>query len=170
MHNSRDISNFKNMIRAKTVTALLIITTFALTACSTQSSTEVGGLSFEGYTFGRSTADQQIEATETTAFAPGDQIHLILKNVGPFQAGEDGKHRLDMDLEIKNADREIIFEQSDILGEAGVTELEQGIADTPYGTFHSGADLPTGKYTIKLTIHDKVGGGYVSQKASFTLE
>ncbi|PIQ78604.1 hypothetical protein COV82_00370 [Candidatus Peregrinibacteria bacterium CG11_big_fil_rev_8_21_14_0_20_46_8] len=160
------------MLRTKTFGLAFIVAIFVLSGCGAPqpSATQSGGLTFEGYTFGRTTADGQIEATETNVYKPGDQVHLILQNVGPFKADDEGKHHLEMDLEIENDAGEIIFEQKNILEETGITQLEQGIADTPYGTFHSNAALPLGTYTMMLTVYDKVGGGEVSQTAPFIFE
>jgi hypothetical protein len=103
-------------------------------------------------------------------FKKGDEIGLVLLNVKGFKKGKDGLNRIDLDVQVKGPDGEIILEKKNILGEAGHVNLKNNIAESPVGSFSTTPELESGKYTIKVTIKDKIGGGSASTSKSFTLE
>jgi len=146
-----------------------IIAISLLSACGSDASKK-DQLTFEGYSFAKTSADGKIEETTENTFAPGDAVHLVFKQVKTFELGEDGKHHLDLDLNAYDAKNQVIFSQEKILGESGITVLEQGVADSPYGTFHTSKALESGEYTLELTLHDLVANTSVSQKAKFKLQ
>jgi len=94
----------------------------------------------------------------------------VLVNVGPFKKGEDGLNWIEMDMEVRDPNGNIIFSEKGMLGENGHVNLPNNMATSPYGTFYTTTDLAPGKYKMTLTIYDKVGGGKASQSATFTLE
>ena len=104
------------------------------------------------------------------SFQKGDVVGLIFLNVRGFEKGKDGLNWMDLDIEVKSSEGEVILEQSDMLGEKGHVKMKNNLAESPVGSFNTTPEMESGKYTIKLTVKDKVGGDIASESKSFTLE
>lgn len=128
-------------------------------------------LRIERSVFGiKNPSTDKIEPVSEPVFAQGDIVALVLINVGKFKKGSDGLHRFDMDMEVKNSRGRVIGSKRNLLGEEGHLLLADDIAGSPYGSIDTNiVNLQPGRYSIKLTIYDKVGGGRVSSSKTFTL-
>lgn len=128
-------------------------------------------LSYEEARFAR--VDENGEAIfleKNPTFEKGEPVTFALMNVGTFERGEDGLHFVDMDLTVKGPEGEIVLTQESLLGAGGHVELEGGVAPSPNGVFVGAYDLEPGKYTMELTVYDKISGAQVSEKGVFILE
>ncbi len=48
--------------------------------------------------------------------------------------------------------------------------LENDRAGSPYGIFTTTPEIPVGDYSIKLTVTDKVSGGFATKTGTVTLK
>ena len=114
----------------------------------------------------------KLEPIENGVFQKGDQVNLVLVNVGKFEKGEDGKNRFDLDIQIKDSQGEVIGAQEGVLGDQGHIALPNDIAKSPVGFVDATTTekLEPGEYTIEITVRDKIGGDSVSRSKTFTLQ
>jgi len=145
-----------------------ILVVLLLTGCRTESSLSFK-LSYEDSVLAKN-VDGSWEIVEDTKFAKGDTIALILLNVQGFEKGEDGLNWMDIDVEVKDSKGTVILNEKNLLGESGKLELENNTADSPYGSFITNNDTPSGKYEMKVTVHDKIGGGKAVCSKSLIIE
>jgi hypothetical protein len=148
----------------------MVLLSVVLVSCSTSTSTSKL-ISIESYTFARTGDNGQLIRVESPAvFKKGEDVHLVLLNVGPFKKDDAGLNWFDMDLEVTDPDGKVLLSQTRMLGEAGHSALENNYAASPYGTCTNTTDLAAGEYKFKLIIYDKVGSGKATQTATFNLE
>jgi len=139
-----------------------------ITACQFETSTS-SGISVEDSELARIT-ESEILTSSDGVFSRGEDIHLILHNVGKFKEGEDGLNWFDMDLEVLDADGNALFSQTGMLGDNGHLKLDNGMASSPYATFSPNETMEPGNYKMKVSIYDKVGKGKATVTKTFTLE
>ena len=139
-----------------------------ISSCQFETSTSTG-ISVEESELAR-ISEGTVESSSDGVFTRGEDVHLILYNVGKFKEGEDGLHWFDMDLEVSDEDGNVIFDQTGLLGENGHLKLENGKASSPFATFTPNDNIDPGNYRIKVRIYDKVGNGKATVSKSFTLE
>jgi hypothetical protein len=102
-------------------------------------------------------------------FRRGEKAHLILRQAGPFKAGQDGRHWFDLDMLVSGPGGQVVLEQKGLLGENGHVSLPGAVAESPYGIFESSVAMEPGNYKMTLTLHDKVAGTEVPIVRPFTL-
>ena len=108
-----------------------------------------------------------IVQVDTAIFKPGESVCIILINVSGFKKNEGGMNRFDMDVEIVNPDGKIVYSEKEVLGFKGWRNLKDNIATTPTALFTIGSSYPSGIYTFKVTIYDKVGKGSATVSETF---
>jgi hypothetical protein len=86
----------------------------------------------------------------------GDEVFLVLENVGPFHLGPDSLNRAEMKLKVTDAIGQVITERDSLFGERGHSRFTNNILNSPYGSFESTAKNLPGKYTMCVTIFDMV--------------
>ena len=148
--------------------SISILVILQLVGCRTQTTLNVG-LSFEDSVLAKQ-VDGKWNVVKDTKFAKGDTIGLILLNVSGFKKGDDGLNWMDIDVEAKDSEGKVILDQKGLLGESGKMELENNIAKSPVGNIVTTDKFPAGKYDIKVTVHDKIGGGKAVNSRSFFIE
>jgi len=138
-------------------------------SCTSTSTSKL--ISIEDHTFARSDASgQMVTVDDPAVFKRGEDVHLILLNVGPFKQDEAGLNWFDLDMEVAGPDGKVLLSETSMLGDAGHMTLENNHAKSPYGSCTHTNDLQPGKYKFSLTIYDKIGKGSANQTAYFTLE
>jgi len=148
---------------------VIALMSLVLASCTGTSTSKL--ISVEDHTFARSGENGQIITVDDPAvFKRGEDVHLVLLNVGPFKKDDAGLNWFDMDLEVTDAEGNVILSQTSMLGDAGHIALENNRAKSPYGSCTSTNDLAPGKYKFTLVIYDKIGQGNATQNAFFTLE
>jgi hypothetical protein len=148
----------------------MVLISVVLVSCS--ASTSISKLiNIEGYTFAR-TGDngQLIRVNNPAVFRKGEDVHLVLLNVGPFKKDEAGLNWFDLDLEVTGPDGKVLLSKTAMLGDAGHVALNNNHAASPYGSCTNTTNLETGEYKFKLTIYDKIGKGKATQTSTFKLE
>jgi len=171
--NSRELQIFEykaiNKIYAMRKFAFLLTLALLLSGCKMDTSTSLGGLSIEDSELAR-ISDGQILSVQDKTFVRGEDVNYILYNVGQFTKGEDGLCWLDMDLEILNMEGEVVFSKTEMLGENGKVALEGGFAGSPYATYSTTEEMPSGQFKFKLKIYDRLGKGKASVSTTFELK
>lgn len=160
--------NFTSFLRTGFVVFILLFMTF-VSACSFEVETSYG-LNFDDALLARMNEEGVLMPTEKAEFQRGENVHLVLLNVGKFKKGEDGKHWFDMNVQVVGPNDQIVLEQEDLLGENGHIVLPDDMAASPYGLFNTSDQLDVGGYTMEVTIIDKVSGGTANAKKSFELK
>ncbi|MDX2097933.1 MAG: hypothetical protein SFW36_09165 [Leptolyngbyaceae cyanobacterium bins.59] len=112
----------------------------------------------------------KLKLAESNVFKRGESVYLILVNVGKFKKGSDGKHQLDMDVEVSNASGKILLSRKNLLKNGGSMVLPDDIAKTPYGNVDTKTTTQAGTYVMNVTIYDKIGNAKVTRSAEFKLE
>ena len=140
-----------------------------LDSCTGTSTSKL--ISIDDFDFARTGQGDQLEIVPDPAvFQRGEDVHLVLLNVGPFKKDDSGLNWFDMDMKITGPDEKVIFEETSMLGEAGHIALDNNMAASPYATCSTTSDLTPGKYKFTITVYDKIGKGTATQNALFTLE
>ena len=99
---------------------------------------------------------------ENTKFIPynkaiyhrGDEVYMVLENVGPFKKDRDSLNHADMKLIVTNAIGEIISARLNLFGSRGEKNFENNILKSPYASYTSDQNDKPGKYTMTITIYD----------------
>ncbi|HOU01483.1 MAG TPA: hypothetical protein PLL94_05810 [Bacteroidales bacterium] len=151
----------------KSFVLMLILAVFM--SCTSTSTSKL--ISIEDHTFARSDqSGQMVIVDDPVVFKRGEDVHLILLNVGPFKKDEAGLNWFDLDMEVTGPDGAVLLSETSMLGDAGHMALEKNYAKSPYGSCTHTNDLQPGNYKFSLTIYDKIGNGKANQTAYFTLE
>jgi len=127
------------------------------------------GLSFEKSIIAKK-VDGKWQPVENQKFKKGDKIGLVLLNVSGFKKDKNGLNWMDLDVEVKDSNGKIILTQTGLLGESGRMDFKNNVAESPVGSFVTNNTIASGKYNIKVTVHDKIGGGKTENSRSFQLE
>ncbi len=127
------------------------------------------GLSYGNAVFARMDEQKKLNPLDTAVFQKGEAVHFVLLNVGLFKKGADGKHAFEIDMDVKNPAGLSILTRKDMLGENGHLLLENDIAGSPYVTFQSSSALPSGAYTMQMTVRDRIGNDSLTVKNTFEL-
>lgn len=127
-------------------------------------------LTFQKAVFIKKGADNKAIPVEDGIYKRGEEVVLVLVNVGKFKKGSDGKNWLDMDMLVKNPQGKVIFAKQSLLGDKGKVVLKDDIAPFPNGTINTSSKVAPGVYQLTLTVYDKIGGNQVSETKSFTLK
>ncbi len=99
---------------------------------------------------------------ENTKFIPynkaiyhrGDEVYLVLQNVGPFQRGKDSLNNAQMKLEVTNSIGEVILLDEKVFKSHGHKDLPNNMLREPYAMYPSSQNNKPGKYTMTVTIYD----------------
>ena len=100
----------------------------------------------------------------------GDEVYLVLKNVGPFRRGADSLNRAEMKMEIFDDLGEKIISRENLFGEKGHADFKNNILKNPYASYQTDIKDKIGKYTFKVTVYDLVAGDSTSIQENFTIE
>ena len=100
----------------------------------------------------------------------GDEVYLVLKNVGPFARGTDSLNRADMKMEIFNALGEKVIIQENLFGERGHADFNNDTLKKPFAVFRTDNTNEPGKYTFKVTIYDLISHDSTSVSDDFFIE
>lgn len=147
---------------------LSILFTMLLPACRASTSLSVG-LSVEDTVLAVKT-DDQWNVSESNVFQRGDIVGLVMLNVSGFKKGDDNLNWMEIDVQVKGPNGEIILDEKELLGEAGHMDMENNTAESPVGSFYTTPDLDSGEYVLTVTVYDKVGKGKATHSEKIILE
>jgi hypothetical protein len=78
-------------------------------------------------------------------------------------------HWFDMDMEVTDERGNIVYAKNNLLGNDGHVLLPNNFAASPHAIFKNELSTATGKYKAYIKIYDRIGKGYASQIAYFTI-
>jgi hypothetical protein len=145
---------------------ILVVLLSIISGCGQVETETSFGLSIDDSYFAEIGPNGELIPISDPAYSSGEKVVYALENIGKFEKGNDGLHWLDLDMEVKDSEGNVIYLQRGMLGEGGHVLLNNDIASSPYGAFEL-ADEQPGTYNIKLTVHDLVGGGSASSSSTF---
>jgi hypothetical protein len=128
------------------------------------------GLSYRKAIFARLGSDNRMEPANDAVFRRGEVVHFVLLNVGKFKKGEDGKHKFEIDMHVTGPAGKVVYDNKNMLGKDGHLELNNDIADSPFGKFYTAVSLDAGIYQMKLTLRDLVAGKILTVTRRFRLK
>ncbi|OLP18984.1 hypothetical protein BST81_07065 [Leptolyngbya sp. 'hensonii'] len=141
---------------------------------SSPASPEAAGLDVEDAVLAKKTGENngqpQLSPVESNVFKPGETVYLVLKNTGKFKKGTDGKHKIEMDVQVTDSSGKVLLSKENLLGDKGVVELANDIAPAPYGNVDTTPQTPPGTYTISVTIYDKNSDAKATKSAEFKIQ
>jgi hypothetical protein len=153
----------------KLMALLMMVFSIAMTMVIQAASPDDNQLTFKEAIWVKTNDEGRLVAVPNAAFRRGEVVNLVLRNVEKFQKGNDGKHRFDIDMTVKDPTGSVVLDKKGLLGEEGHRLLENDTASSPYGIFESHVGLEPGTYEMTLTVHDKISGTNVSVTKSFSL-
>ncbi len=129
----------------------------------------ISGLSVEGYYFAGRT-DAGISRIDPAVFKRGDDIYLVLTNVGKFKENNKGINKIELHMAVYNAIGEKIVEHRNILREDGLLDFEDNVATKPNARYTSNTSDEPGRYTFTLTVVDMLSKDSTTVNSEFFLE
>ncbi len=122
--------------------------------------------------------DYDFAVLENSKFIPynkaiyhrGDEVFMVLKNVGLFARGKDSLNHAEMKMEISDAIGQIITSRENLFGERGHVDFKDNILRKPYASYETDNNDKVGKYSFKITIYDLVSGDSTSVSDEFYIE
>ena len=86
----------------------------------------------------------------------GDEVYMVLEDVGPFARGADSLNHAEMRLEVTDAIGQIITIRENLFGARGHGDFTNDILDSPYASYSSDLNDKPGKYSMSVTIYDLI--------------
>lgn len=100
----------------------------------------------------------------------GDEIFMVLKNVGQFARGKDSLNHAEMKLEIFDAIGQRVTIRENLFGPRGHADFKENMLKEPYASYETDNSDKVGKYNFKVTIYDLVSGDSTSVSDDFFIE
>ena len=100
----------------------------------------------------------------------GDEVFMVLKNVGQFARGKDTLNHAEMKVEIFDAIGQKIYLRENLFGARGHTNFKDNIIKQPYASYVTDHKDKIGKHNFKVTIYDLVSGDSTSVSDDFVIE
>lgn len=100
----------------------------------------------------------------------GDEIYLLLNNVGTFARGKDSLNNADMIMTVKDAVGQVITTRKNLFGQNGHADFENNILNKPYASYESDVNDKPGKYSMTVIIYDLVKNDSIVIEDDFFIE
>ncbi len=115
---------------------------------------------------------------ENTKFIPynkaiyhrGDNVYMVLENVGPFAKDKDSLNHAQMKLEVTNSIGEVITVNDTVFRSHGHKNFLNNIIKSPYALYESDKNEKPGKYTMTVTVYDLMKKDSIVVSDDFFLE
>jgi len=125
-----------------------------------------------------SVGDYNFGILENTKFIPydkaiyhrGDEVYMVLENVGPFSKGPDSLNHAEMKMEVVDAIGELVIRNDKLFGERGVKNFTDNTLKRPAAHYKSEINNKPGKYTMTVTIYDLLKKDSIVVSDDFFLE
>ncbi|MEN8121178.1 MAG: hypothetical protein ABFS35_12555 [Bacteroidota bacterium] len=100
----------------------------------------------------------------------GDEVYMVLKNVGQFARGTDSLNHAEMKVEIFDAIGQRVSIGENFFGSKGHANFDDNIIKQPYAWHETDLNDKVGKYNFKVTIYDLISGDSTSVSDDFFIE
>jgi len=129
----------------------------------------VNNLTIEGFYFAKKT-ESGVQKTEQPVFKRGDEIYLVLQNVGEFSRGTDGLNHIELHMSISNSIGEIVAKERNILKQKGNLDLKENIAKKPFAKYKSTKEDEPGTFRFTIAVVDLIKNDSTFVEADYFLE
>jgi hypothetical protein len=126
------------------------------------SNIQQSGLSLDNVVLARSGQNQKLQPVTDATFVRGSQVYVILVNVAGLAQGTDGKHKIDLELQLQDPNGQMLYSRRGLLGATGHKNLPGNRATAPYAAITTRTAWSPGNYTVIFTLRDLVGRGYIT--------
>ena len=100
----------------------------------------------------------------------GDEVYMVLADVGPFAVGSDGLNFAEMRLEVTDAIGQEVIVRENLFGERGHDKFINNVLSSPYASYSSEMKDKPGKYSMSVTVYDLVSKDSIVVSDDFFLE
>ena len=100
----------------------------------------------------------------------GDEVFMVLKNVGQFARGTDSLNHAEMKLEIFDAIGQRVSIRENLFGLRGHADFKDNILKQPYASYETDNNDKIGKYNFKITVYDLISKDSTSVNDEFYIE
>ncbi len=103
-------------------------------------------------------------------YQKGDEIFLVLSDVGTFARGDDSLNRAEMKMIVKNGVGQVISMRDKLFGSRGHGNFTNNILQSPYASYSSDSKDQPGKYSMQIVIYDMVKNDSIVIEDDFYIE
>jgi len=165
----------------KLLNILLLICSFILIACNSdkknnddsdknqQEKKLVRKLLIEDYDFAV-LENKKFIPYNKAIYHRGDEVFMVLKNVGQFARGADSLNHAEMKLEIFDAIGQSVTIRKNLFGPRGHADFKENMLKQPYASYETDNNDKIGKYNFKVTIYDLISSDSTSGSDDFFIE
>ncbi|MFN8256937.1 MAG: hypothetical protein U0W24_14675 [Bacteroidales bacterium] len=126
--------------------------------------------SVENYNFVIKENDKFINY-DKAIYQRGDEVYMVLENVGPFKKGSDSLNNAQMKLEVFDAvGTRITLDDSLFRESRGKSNFPGNMLKKPYARFATDQTNKPGKYTMTVTIYDLLSKDSIVISDDFLIE
>ncbi len=100
----------------------------------------------------------------------GDEIFLVLSDVGTFARGDDSLNRAEMKMLVKDGVGQVISMRDKLFGSRGHGNFNNDILQSPYASYSSDSKDQPGKYSMMVVIYDLVKNDSIVIEDDFYIE
>lgn len=143
-------------------------TDIVITGVNKQEPITSGDIVSSGLTIERALLAQNNQEIVNDSYKVGDTVQFFLMNVEGLEQGSDGLYHFDMDVSVKDSSGNVVFEQKELLKEAGHLKLQDGKLKSPMVSIET-ASYPAGKYFAVVTIYDQNSDKSATAEKTFGL-
>lgn len=124
---------------------------------------------FERYYFAKK-MPSGIEEIQSAVYKRGEDIILVMLNVGKFKRDAFGKNKMELKMEIKDKIGIIVEQQDNILNKRGYKKLINNVAKSPFARYKTAKTDNPGTYLFTLTAVDLIANDSITISAEYFLE
>ena len=100
----------------------------------------------------------------------GDEVYMVLEDVGPLARGSDSLNHAEMKLEVVDAIGQEVTLRENLFGVRGHRDFPDNMLKEPYASYSSELKDKPGKYTMTVTIYDLIRKDSIVVSDDFYLE
>ncbi len=100
----------------------------------------------------------------------GDEIFLVLSDVGTFARGDDSLNRAEMKMLIKDGVGQVISMRDKLFGSRGHGNFNNDMLKAPYASYSSDSKDKPGKYSMTVVIYDLIKNDSIVIEDDFYIE
>ncbi len=100
----------------------------------------------------------------------GDEIFLVLSDVGTFERDADSLNHAEMKMIITDAVGQVVSKRDHLFGKKGHANFKNNMLKSPYASYSSDSNDEPGKYSIKVVVYDLVRNDSIEIEDDFYIE
>ncbi len=168
----------KHALSFSIITALIFIVIISSSCGSDKKKTDVSDSTKIQVVKPFSVGNYNFAILENAKFIPynkaiyhrGDEVYMVLENVGPFAKDKDSLNHAEMKMEVTNSIGELVTRRENLFGSRGEGNFKNNILKSPYASYESDLKDKPGKFTLSVTIYDLLKKDSIVVSDDFFLE